>query len=66
MSARRPTRQQSQAEQALRDLGVTVTFSPAVGVPHDHREYVEGCFRCEMRESAERINTPTRQETSDD
>lgn len=26
-------------------------------VPHDHREYVEGCFRCEL--SRDEVDVPT-------
>jgi hypothetical protein len=25
--------------------------SQRVGAPHDHREYVEGCFRCDLSRS---------------
>lgn len=52
----KPTRAQERAEQRLRDLGVTVSFTPAAGVPHDHPEKVPGCFRCEMVESIARVN----------
>lgn len=57
---RQPTRAQASAEKRLRDLGVTMTFSPAPGVPHDHPERVPGCFRCEMTESVKRVNGDAR------
>lgn len=52
-----PHRQQAEAERTLRDLGATVSVSFAAGVPHDHPEYVPGCFRCELSASAERVNS---------
>ena len=51
-----PNAAQRKAEKTLRDMGATVTFTPAAGVPHNHRERVDGCFRCEMVESIARVN----------
>ena len=59
-SPRRPSKAQERSEKVLRDMGVTITFSPAAGVPHDHPEYVDGCFRCEMVESIARVNEEPR------
>lgn len=56
MSAPKPTRAQASAEKRLRDLGVTVTFTPSGSVPHGHAEFVRQCVRCQIAASAERIN----------
>lgn len=53
---RNPTPDQVLSEARLRGLGVTVTFDPAPGVPHEHAEPVPGCFRCVLAESARRVN----------
>ena len=53
---RKPTRSQASAEKRLRDLGVTVTFTPSAAVPHEHAEPEPGCFRCALIESAKRVN----------
>lgn len=50
------TRAQAKAEKTLREMGVTVTFTPAAGIPHDHVATVPCCFRCAMVASAARVN----------
>lgn len=56
MTTPKPTRSQASTEKRLRDLGVTITFSPSPGVPHNHAEFVPECFRCQITASAERVN----------
>lgn len=51
-----PTRAQTRAEKQLRDLGVTITFTPSAAVPHTHTEPTPGCIRCALIGSAERVN----------
>jgi hypothetical protein len=54
----KPAREQAKAEKRLRDLGATVTFTPATGYPHTHAEPDPRCIRCVLIESARRVNGP--------